>query len=50
MARNRVIEPLGDYKSDYEFWLDLGVNMGYGADFWDGDIEACMNYQLEPFD
>jgi anaerobic selenocysteine-containing dehydrogenase len=48
MARNRVIEPLGDYKSDYEFWLDLGVKMGYGADFWDGDIEACMNYQLEP--
>jgi anaerobic selenocysteine-containing dehydrogenase len=49
MARNRVIEPLGDYKSDYEFWLDLGVKMGYGADFWDGDIQACMNYQLEPF-
>jgi anaerobic selenocysteine-containing dehydrogenase len=49
MARNQVIEPLGDYKSDYEFWLDLGVKMGYGADFWDGDIEACMNYQLEPF-
>jgi anaerobic selenocysteine-containing dehydrogenase len=50
MARNQVIEPLGDYKSDYEFWLDLGVKMGYGADFWDGDIEACMNYQLEPFE
>jgi anaerobic selenocysteine-containing dehydrogenase len=49
MARNRVIEPLGDYKSDYEFWLDLGVKMGYGADFWDGDIKDCMNYQLEPF-
>jgi anaerobic selenocysteine-containing dehydrogenase len=49
MARNQVIEPLGDYKSDYEFWLDLGVKMGYGADFWDGDIKACMNYQLEPF-
>jgi anaerobic selenocysteine-containing dehydrogenase len=49
MARNRVVEPLGDYKSDYEFWLDLGVKMGYSADFWDGDIEACMNYQLEPF-
>jgi len=49
MARNRVIEPLGDYKSDHEFWLDLAVRMGYGADFWDGDIDACMNYQLEPF-
>ena len=25
MARNRVIEPFGNYKSDYEFWIDLGV-------------------------
>ncbi len=50
MARNRVIEPLGDYKSDYEFWLDLGVKMGYGSDFWEGSIEACMDYQLEPLE
>jgi len=49
MARNKVIEPLGDYKSDYEFWLDLGVKMGYGEDFWQGNIEECMNYQLENF-
>jgi anaerobic selenocysteine-containing dehydrogenase len=49
MARNKVIEPLGDYKSDYEFWLDLGVKMGYGEDFWNGSIEKCMNYQLENF-
>jgi anaerobic selenocysteine-containing dehydrogenase len=49
MARNKVIEPLGDYKSDYEFWLDLGVRMGYGDDFWHGSIEECMNYQLENF-
>jgi anaerobic selenocysteine-containing dehydrogenase len=49
MARNKVVEPMGDYKSDIEFWLDLGVKMGYGADFWHGDAEACMNYQLEDF-
>jgi anaerobic selenocysteine-containing dehydrogenase len=49
MARNKVIEPLGDYKSDYEFWLDLGVKMGYGEDLWHGSIEECMNYQLENF-
>jgi anaerobic selenocysteine-containing dehydrogenase len=49
MARNKVIEPLGNYKSDYEFWLDLGVRMGYGDDFWQGSIEKCMNYQLENF-
>ena len=49
IARKKVIEPLGDYKSDYEFWLDLGVKMGYGEDFWHGSIEECMNYQLENF-
>jgi anaerobic selenocysteine-containing dehydrogenase len=49
MARNKVIEPLGDYKSDYEFWLDFGVRMGYGKDFWNGSIEECTNYQLENF-
>jgi len=49
MARNQVVERMGDYKSDYEFWLDLAVKMGYGEDFWDGSIEKCMNYQLENF-
>jgi anaerobic selenocysteine-containing dehydrogenase len=49
MARDKVVEPLGEYKSDIEFWLDLGVKMGYGTDFWNGDIKACMNYQLEEF-
>jgi anaerobic selenocysteine-containing dehydrogenase len=48
MARNKVIEPLGKYKSMYEFWLDLGVRMGYGADFWNGSMEECMNEQLAP--
>ena len=48
MARNKVIEPLGDFKSIYEFFIDLGVKMGYGEDFWNGSMEACMNEQLEP--
>jgi anaerobic selenocysteine-containing dehydrogenase len=50
MARNKVIEPLGDYKSIYEFLLDLAVKMGYGRDFWNGDIEACQNELLSSFD
>jgi anaerobic selenocysteine-containing dehydrogenase len=49
MARNKVIEPLGNYKSDYQFWLDLAVKMGYGEDFWHGNMEECMNFQLENF-
>ena len=44
----RSIEPLGEYKSMYEFWLDLGVRMGYGDDFWNGSMEECMNDQLAP--
>jgi anaerobic selenocysteine-containing dehydrogenase len=48
VPRNRVIEPLGDYKSIFEFFLDLGAAMGYGADFWNGSIDECMNYQLAP--
>ncbi len=48
MARNQVIAPLGETKSDYEFWIDLGVKMGYGKDFWNGSITECMNDQLAP--
>jgi anaerobic selenocysteine-containing dehydrogenase len=48
MARNRVIEPLGECRSMYQFWLDLGVKMGYGAEFWNGSMRDCMNEQLEP--
>ena len=48
MARNKVIEPLGDYKSDYEFWLELASKMGYGKDYWNGSLKECMNDQLTP--
>ncbi len=48
MARRKVIEPLGPYKSIFEFFLDLGVAMGYGDDFWGGDMTACMNDLLSP--
>jgi anaerobic selenocysteine-containing dehydrogenase len=47
MATQRVIDPLGAYKSIFEFFLDLGTAMGYGDDFWQGDIEAAMDDQLE---
>ena len=48
MARNKVIEPIGETKSDYEFWLDLGNKMGYGADWWNGDIKKHMDWRVEP--
>jgi len=48
VPRNRVIEPLGEYKSIFEFFLDLAAEMEYGADFWNGSMVNCMNFQLEP--
>lgn len=48
MAYNQVIKPLGDFKSMHQFFLDLGVAAGYGNDFWQGDMDAYINYQLEP--
>lgn len=50
MATNRVIEPLGDYKSTFQFFLELAEAMGYGNDFWDGDIDAAMDDLLAPLD
>lgn len=49
MARSKVVEPLGEYKSIYEFFLELGVKLGYGANFWDGDIIRSMDDQLEGY-
>lgn len=48
MATNRVVEPLGPYKSTIEFFFDLAVAMGYGEDFWGGDIGIAMDDLLEP--
>ncbi len=46
--RNKVAEPLGDTRSDWQIWLDLAVKMGYEDDFWGGDMDECLRAQLEP--
>ena len=48
MARNKVIEPVGQGRSMQRIMLVMGEVMGYGADFWNGDLRACMDWQLEP--
>jgi len=45
---NKVVEPIGESRSDWQFYLDLGVKMGYAADFWNGDMDACLKEQLAP--
>jgi thiosulfate reductase/polysulfide reductase chain A len=45
---NKVAEPLGESRSDWQFFLDLAVKMGYGSDFWNGEMDACLREQLAP--
>jgi anaerobic selenocysteine-containing dehydrogenase len=44
----KIQEPLGESRSDWQFYLDLAVRMGYGKDFWNGDMDACVREQLAP--
>ncbi len=44
----QIIEPIGEGVSDWRFFCDLGVKMGYGDDFWGGDFDQCLRDQLEP--
>ncbi len=43
---NQVVEPLGEARSDWHFYLDLAVRMGYGEHFWQGGMDAFMNEAL----
>ena len=43
-----VIPPLYESRPDIRIMFDLAVKLGMGDRFWNGDIEAAYNYQLEP--
>jgi thiosulfate reductase / polysulfide reductase chain A len=47
---NKVVEPLGESRSDWQIYLDLAVKIGYGEYFWEGDMDACLREQLAPSD
>jgi anaerobic selenocysteine-containing dehydrogenase len=39
-AINKAVEPLGESRSDIEFWLELGKRIGLGKDFpWNDELE-----------
>ena len=42
----QIVEPLGESRSDWDFLLDLAVEMGFGDDFWGGDMDECLREQL----
>ncbi|WP_254552792.1 molybdopterin-dependent oxidoreductase [Kitasatospora sp. MMS16-BH015] len=46
--RPRTVTPQGRCRSDLEFVFDLGCRLGLGEKFFDGDIEAAWDWQLEP--
>lgn len=44
---HKIADPPGEALSDWEFYTKLAVAMGYGDDFWNGDVDACLREQLE---
>jgi anaerobic selenocysteine-containing dehydrogenase len=43
-----MVSPRGESRSDLEIVFDLACRLGMNEAFFDGNIEAAWNYQLEP--
>ncbi len=46
--RPAVVEPLGDRRADTWIVFELAKRMGFGDDFWQGDIDAAYENELAP--
>jgi anaerobic selenocysteine-containing dehydrogenase len=46
--RSAVVEAPGERRSDTWMIFALAKRLGFGAQFWNGDIEAGYAYELEP--
>jgi len=46
--REAVVPPRHESRPDVQIIFDLAVKMGFGEQFWNGDIEAAFNDQLSP--
>ncbi len=46
--RQAMVAPQGESRSDTQIVFDLACRLGFGANFWNGDIEAGYRYQLAP--
>ncbi len=42
----KIQEPLGESRSDWDYYCQLADRMGYGDDFWHGDFDECLREQL----
>jgi len=46
--RPAVIEPLAERRSDTWIIFELAKRLGFGENFWNGDIDAAYAYELQP--
>jgi anaerobic selenocysteine-containing dehydrogenase len=46
--RQAVVPPIGEARSDTRIIFDLACRLGFGDQFWEGDIEAAYRHQLAP--
>ncbi|MEQ9832545.1 molybdopterin-dependent oxidoreductase [Pectobacterium versatile] len=46
--RKQMVSPRGESRSDLEIVFNLACRLGMNEAFFDGNIEAAWNYQLEP--
>ena len=44
------IDPVGDTLPEFMIYAKLAEKLGFGGQFWGGDIEKCFNEILEPSD
>ena len=45
---HKIVDPPGEAMGDSEFYLRLAKRMGYGDDFWHGEIDGYLREMLEP--
>jgi anaerobic selenocysteine-containing dehydrogenase len=43
-----VVEPLAERRSDTWMIFELAKRLGYGEDFWHGDVDAAYEHELSP--
>ena len=46
--RPRVVAPRGEARSDTAIVFELAQRLGFGKEFWDGDVERAWRAQLAP--
>ncbi|NQU02627.1 MAG: molybdopterin-dependent oxidoreductase [Syntrophaceae bacterium] len=48
ILQNKVVDPLGECRADWQFWFDLGRKMGYEDYYPWSDIREAIDWELTP--